>query len=312
MIKLDRIVKEYGAFRALDGLTLDIGRGELFGFVGPNGAGKTTTMKIMAGLLSFEEGELWIDGEKIDKPNGSWKRRIGYMPDFFGVYDNLKVMEYMEFYASIYGLDDPGIKSELMELLDHVGLSDKAGAYVDHLSRGMKQKLCLARTLIHDPDILILDEPASGMEPRARYELKEILRQLSVDGKTIVISSHILPDLSEMCSSIGIIEKGRMVVKGTVEQIMAQFSASNPLVMNFTCGQEAGMRILKEHPLTKNIASRGSSVSILFQGGENEEAELLTSLINGGARVSSYRREEGNLESLFLQLTEKGDKNAES
>ena len=310
MIKIERLVKYYGSFLALDGLSLRIDKGELFGFVGPNGAGKTTTMKIIAGLLPYESGELWIDGEAVVSGTGSWKEKIGYMPDFFGVYDNLKVMEYMEVYASVYGMEGRETTRYLYELLDHMGLSDKADAYVDHLSRGMKQRLCLARALIHDPPILILDEPASGMEPRARYELREILRQLSADGKTIIVSSHILPDLAEMCTSIGIIEKGKMVVKGTVEQIMSRFNASNPLVMQFTSGQETGMRILKENPLTQNIASRGNSVSVIFHGGAEEEADLLAQLISKGARVSSYRREEGNLEELFLRLTEGEDHNA--
>ena len=308
MVKLDQVTKYYGSFQALNGLNLQIDKGELFGFVGPNGAGKTTSMKIMAGLLACDGGTLWIDGEQVTPGSGSWREKIGYMPDFFGVYDNLKVMEYMEFYASIYGREND--RRYLYELLDRVGLAERGEVYVDHLSRGMKQRLCLARTLIHDPLILILDEPASGMEPRARYELKEILRQLSIDGKTILVSSHILPDLSEMCTSIGIIEKGKMVVKGTVEEILSTFSEANPLLMTFTGGQEEGMRILKEDPRTRNIASRGSNVSVLFNGGEEEEADLLAKLIAGGARISAYRRAEGSLEVLFLKLTDKGDENA--
>ena len=305
MLKIKDLNKSYGKFKALDNLNLEIEKGELFGFVGPNGAGKTTTMRIVSGLLSADSGEVQVDGIDALKNPQKIKEKIGYMPDFFGVYDNLKALEYMEFYASIYGITGREATKLCYELMELVNLSDKADSYVDGLSRGMKQRLCLARSLVHTPELLILDEPASGLDPRARFEMKEILRNLSSMGKTIIISSHILPELAEMCSSIGIIEHGSMVVKGQVGEIMRKMTTSNPLVMEVVEGQEQAVRILKENPLVENISIRENSISMGFKGERKEEAELLASLIRGNVLISSFVREEGNLEALFMQLTEK-------
>lgn len=305
MLKIKDLNKSYGKFKALDNLNLEIEKGELFGFVGPNGAGKTTTMRIVSGLLSADSGEVQVDGMDALKNPQKIKEKIGYMPDFFGVYDNLKALEYMEFYASIYGITGREAMKLCYELMELVNLADKADSYVDGLSRGMKQRLCLARSLVHNPELLILDEPASGLDPRARFEMKEILRNLSSMGKTIIISSHILPELAEMCSSIGIIEHGSMVVKGQVGEIMRKMTTSNPLVMEIVEGQEQAVRILKENPLVENISIRENSISMGFKGEQKEEAELLASLIRGNVLVASFVREEGNLEALFMQLTEK-------
>ena len=312
MLKIKDLNKSYGKFKALDNLNLEIEKGELFGFVGPNGAGKTTTMRIVSGLLSADLGEVQVDGIDALKNPQKIKEKIGYMPDFFGVYDNLKALEYMEFYASIYGITGREATKLCYELMELVNLSDKADSYVDGLSRGMKQRLCLARSLVHNPELLILDEPASGLDPRARFEMKEILRNLSSMGKTIIISSHILPELAEMCSSIGIIEHGSMVVKGQVGEIMRKMTTSNPLVMEVVEGQEQAVRILKENPLVENISIRENSISMGFKGERKEEAELLASLIRGNVLVSSFVREEGNLEALFMQLTEKNEEGEEA
>ena len=312
MLKIKELNKSYGKFKALDNLNLEIEKGELFGFVGPNGAGKTTTMRIVSGLLSADSGEVQVDGIDALKNPQKIKEKIGYMPDFFGVYDNLKALEYMEFYASIYGITGREATKLCYELMELVNLSDKADSYVDGLSRGMKQRLCLARSLVHNPELLILDEPASGLDPRARFEMKEILRNLSSMGKTIIISSHILPELAEMCSSIGIIEHGSMVIKGQVGEIMRKMTTSNPLVMEVVEGQEQAVRILKENPLVENISIRENSISMGFKGERKEEAELLASLIRGNVLISSFVREEGNLEALFMQLTEKNEEGEEA
>ena len=197
MLKIRNLTKRYGRYTALDSLNLQIDRGEIFGFVGPNGAGKTTTMKIMAGLLKADAGEIYIDDIKLFEDYNRLKEVIGYMPDFFGVYDNLQVMEYLEFYASAYGMETRQARRLGGHLLEMVHLEGKEECYVDELSRGMKQRLCLARALIHDPQFLILDEPASGLDPRSRFEFKEILKELRDNGKTIIISSHILMELAE-------------------------------------------------------------------------------------------------------------------
>ncbi|KSV58430.1 ABC transporter ATP-binding protein [Acetivibrio ethanolgignens] len=307
MLEIRDLYKRYGKFTALDGLNLEIGKGELFGFVGPNGAGKTTTMRIMAGLLKADSGSVRINGVDAVTQPAKIKEKIGYMPDFFGVYDNLKAMEYMEFYASIYGIEGLEARELCRDLMKLVNLEDKEDAYVDGLSRGMKQRLCLARSLVHNPELLILDEPASGLDPRARFEMKEILKNLSSMGKTIIISSHILPELAEMCTSIGIIEHGKMVVKGTVDDIMSRMSASNPLLIRFASGKQEAIQLLKENPAVKSIAIQEDSVAVGFGGGQEEEAHLLAQLVTAGIGICHFGREEGNLESLFMQLTKEDE-----
>ena len=304
MISIQNLYKHYGKFVALDHLNLEIGKGEFFGFVGPNGAGKTTTMRIISGLLRADGGSVTVDGVDAIHDNGKIKEKIGYMPDFFGVYDNLKAIEYMEFYASIYGILGQEARKLCLELMELVNLKDKADAYVDGLSRGMKQRLCLARSLVHNPKVLILDEPASGLDPRARFEMKGILRNLNDMGKTIIISSHILPELAEMCDTIGIIEHGKMLQKGTVEEIMSEINTTNPLVIKLIDGKETAVRILKENPLVDNLSINENNLSVKFNGEASDESELLTQMVTNGVRVISFAREEGNLESVFMQITE--------
>lgn len=306
MLKIRELRKNYGSFAALDGLNLEIKKGELFGFVGPNGAGKTTTMRIIAGLLRADSGEVFVSDVDARKEINRLKEKIGYMPDFFGVYDNLKVIEYMEFYSSIYGITGSEARKLCLELIELVNLSDKWDNYVDELSRGMKQRLCLARSLVHNPELLILDEPASGLDPRARFEMKEILKNLCDMGKTIIISSHILPELAEMCSTIGIIESGRMVANDTVDNILAAMNQTNPLVIQFIEKQEEGIRLLKENPLIENISINNNMVTIVFQGDEYMEADLLSALIGNGVRVSAFYRKQSDLESVFMQITDNG------
>ena len=303
MIEIKKLYKHYGDFVALNNLDLSIEKGELFGFVGPNGAGKTTTMRILSGLLKADGGEVYIGEVNAIEDNQALKKKIGYMPDFFGVYDNLKAIEYMEFYASIYGIVGKKAKKLCMELMELVNLSDKAEFYVDSLSRGMKQRLCLARSLVHNPDLLILDEPASGLDPRARFEMKGILKNLNDMGKTIIISSHILSELAEMCTTIGIIEKGSMVTKGTVDEIMSRLVVSNPIKIQIIENKEEAVKIFKEEPLVKNISIDGDYISLGFTGEQEDEAELLAKLIRNNIKVVSFVRESGNLEEVFMMVT---------
>jgi ABC-2 type transport system ATP-binding protein len=313
MVQIDRLCKSYGSFRALDELNLSIEKGELFGFVGPNGAGKTTTMRIISGLLRADSGTVMVGGIDARRDTRHLKEKIGYMPDFFGVYDNLKALEYMEFFASIYGIEGREARKLCLELMDLVNLGDKADSYVDGLSRGMKQRLCLARSLVHNPELLILDEPASGLDPRARFEMKGILRNLSEMGKTIIVSSHILPELAEMCTTIGIIEHGKMMVSGTVNSIMAGVNRQNPLIIRVVGELDTAVRLLKESPMVENLSMSEQELYVSLQKNtleenplqeEEKEAALLTTLIQGGVRISSYTREKGNLESVFMQITE--------
>lgn len=312
MLEIKQLCKYYGDFLAVNHLDLSIENGEIFGFVGPNGAGKTTTMKIISGLLKASSGEVFIDGTNALKDAKQLKQKIGYMPDFFGVYDNLKAIEYMEFYASMYGIVGKKAKQISKELMALVNLSDKENSYVDGLSRGMKQRLCLARSMVHNPDLLILDEPASGLDPRARFEMKEILKNLKDMGKTIMISSHILPELAEICTTIGIMEQGQLLLHGSVEDILEQAKGRNSLKIQLYSGQSKALRVLKENPKVESISILDSCLKLKFRGTEEEEARLLRSILEAGAEVSGFSRERGNLEELFMEMTEKGeDENAD-
>ncbi len=304
MLKIRNLTKRYGRHTALDSLDLQIDRGEIFGFVGPNGAGKTTTMKIMAGLLKADAGEIYIDDIKLFEDYNRLKEVIGYMPDFFGVYDNLQVMEYLEFYASAYGMETRQARRLGGHLLEMVHLEGKEECYVDELSRGMKQRLCLARALIHDPQFLILDEPASGLDPRSRFEFKEILKELRDNGKTIIISSHILMELAEMCTSIGIIERGKMILQGSIEDILETVDTSNPLIIRVYAQVDTAVLLLKREEKIESLTIRGNSIFASFSGNREEEARLLKTLIDNGVLVQSFSREQGSLESLFLKITE--------
>jgi ABC-2 type transport system ATP-binding protein len=307
MLEIKDLTKYYGKFTALNNLNLHINKGEIFGFVGPNGAGKTTAMKIITGLLSQDSGKVYVDGYEVKTNSKEIKKKIGYMPDFFGVYDNLKAIEYMEFFASIYGILGKEAREISLRLIDLVNLSDHTDSYVDSLSRGMKQRLCLARSLIHNPELLILDEPASGLDPRARFEMKEIIKKLHEQGKTILISSHILPELAQMCTNIGIIEQGKMAVTGTVDEILAAKGSLGPLVMRINENLEKAVEVLKKDPKAKNIAILDNSISAIYLGNEKEQANLLSLIIEEGAKVCCFGRESNSLESLFLQITDQED-----
>ncbi|HOE56440.1 MAG TPA: ABC transporter ATP-binding protein [Bacillota bacterium] len=306
MLSIKGLNKKYGRFQAVSDLNLEIAEGEIFGFVGPNGAGKTTTMKIMCGLLKATSGEISLDGVDVIKHSKEIKEKIGYMPDFFGVYDDLKVSEYLEFYASIYNINGPDRKKITDDLLELVDLSGKRETYVDSLSRGMKQRLCLARSLVHNPRLLVLDEPASGMDPRARIEMKEILRNLKDMGKTIIISSHILPELSELCTGIGIIDKGRMVASGSVDEIMQRVYSKKVIKLKVRDRLDDAVLILKEYPFIEKLVSDDNNIKASFDGGDEEMSRVLSALVNGGIPVVSFAQLNGNLEDVFMKVT-KGD-----
>ena len=283
---------------------MDIGDGALYGFVGPNGAGKTTTIKIMTGLLEADEGQVLINGVNVTGGLSQLKLKIGYVPDFFGVYDNLKVSEYMEFFASCYGIYGLKARTRYMTLLEQVGLDDKVNFYVDGLSRGMKQRLCLARALIHDPALLVMDEPTSGLDPRTRFEFKEILKELREQGKTILISSHVLSELSELCTDIGIIDQGKMVLSGSMEAILRRVNTSNPLIISILGNKEKALTILKSQPCVQTISVKEGDIMVQFVGDEEDEAVLLQQLVDAEVMVHGFTREPGSLESLFMQITD--------
>ena len=303
MLYINDLTKNYGSFTAVNHLSLHIPEGDLFGFVGPNGAGKTTTIRIVCGLLKASGGTVHIGGTACNVGSKEMKRMIGYVPDFFGVYDNLKVREYMDMYGSMYGMYSRDIAKLTDDLLELVNLSDKKEVYVDTLSRGMKQRLCVARALLHNPRLLILDEPNSGLDPRARVEMKEVLKNLHSMGKTIVISSHILSELSEMCNSIGIMNHGQLVTAGRIEDILQQIAGGTRIHIHIISEMEPAVRMLKEQAEVTVESVRENELIITHRGTEEEICALIGRLISNQVILTGFHREEGNLESLFMQLT---------
>lgn len=304
MLVIEDLVKRYGRFVAVDHLSMTVERGHVFGFVGPNGAGKTTTMRIAATLLVPTSGSVRVAGFDVLEEPIKVRRNIGYMPDFFGVYDNLKAMEYLDFYGASYGIPYKERQKTAEGLLNLVGLANKRDTYVDSLSRGMKQRLCLARSLMHDPELLILDEPASGMDPRARVELKNILKELKNMGKTILISSHILSELSEMCDSIGIIEHGRLVVSGDVRNIMETVSGRLTLRIKLLDDMDRAINILKEQPLVSDIFQEDDMLEIGYKGKDEDLWPLLKTLVVNDVPIISFSKTDGNLEKVFMEVTQ--------
>ena len=301
MIEIRNLCKSFGRNEVLKNFSLIIPDNSIYGFVGPNGAGKTTTFRIMAGLLKADSGDILLDNENINL--GKIRERISYMPDFFGVYDRLKVSEYMEFFASINQVDKRDIHNCTMQLLELVGLQGKEEVYVDSLSRGMKQKLCLARCLINDPDVLILDEPASGLDPGARIEFRSILKKLHSRNCTIIISSHILSELSQICSDICIINDGQNVISGTVSDIEYRMNINLKLKIKVLKNMDKAIRIIGEDSLTENLSYNGDEIYVNYSGSAEDEATLLRKLISNDVEVISFYNERGNLEDVFVEIT---------
>lgn len=306
MIETQHLTKHYGKLPALTDLTLNIGKGKVFGFIGPNGAGKSTTMLILSTLLEPTSGQAMVAGYDVMKEPKEVRQALGYMPDFFGVYDNLKATEYLEFYAAAYHIPPEKRKSLIADLLELVNLSGKADAYVDSLSRGMKQRLGLARCLVHSPEVLILDEPASGLDPRARIEMREILRELRNMGKTILISSHILPELSELCDEIGVIEKGRLIACGAVEDVSVATRGISVMQVKVLEKHEEALALLASSPYVRRLDDKASHFRFQFTGTEADKAVLLQTLMAAGIPVVHFGESKENLEDVFLAITEGG------
>lgn len=304
MLQIEHLYKNYGKFQAVNNLTLHIPQGDLFGFVGPNGAGKTTTIRMVCGLMLPSAGSITINGVDALTHQKEIKKQIGYVPDFFGVYDNLKVKEYMDFYGSMYRMNSKEIERISDDLLELVNLSDKKEVFVDTLSRGMKQRLCVARALIHNPALLVLDEPNSGLDPRARVEMKELLLNLKSMGKTIVISSHILSELSEMCNSIGIMNHGNLVAAGRIEDVMEGVFGSNQLIITLDDGRETAVRIANEYAGVKVNSVGEHEIKLSHTMTKQEIAKMIGIMIENDVVVTGFHKQEGNLETLFMRVTD--------
>ena len=302
MIKTTALTKRYGRLTALDTLNLEVSPGALFGFIGPNGAGKTTTLRLLAGLLEPSAGQITLNGQDISQDLNAARWLAGYMPDFFGVYEDMKVWEYLDFFARCYRLTSTRRRHVVDELLELVDLGDRRDAWVESLSRGMRQRLCLAHALVHDPQILLLDEPASGLDPRARVEMRALLKELSNMGKTIIISSHILTELAEMCNQIGIIEQGRLVYSGPADKIN-QHQAERQVHLRTLSSAEAVEAALKTSPNLTDFQPTDTGWLISVAGQDQELAHLLNHLIARQIAVIRFAETEDDLESVFMQLT---------
>jgi ABC-2 type transport system ATP-binding protein len=304
MVEIRNLRKEYKDLVAVKGLNLTLEAGDIFGFIGPNGAGKTTTIKMLATLLLPTSGQAFVDGVDVAAHPEEVRSRIGYMPDAFGVYDDFKVWEYLDFFCAAYRIprsDRPGLIDMVLELTT---LTEKKDAYVEELSRGMKQRLCLAKTLVHDPKVLLLDEPASGLDPRARIEIKELLKELKAMGKTIIVSSHILPELADFCTSVGIIERGELIVAGPIEAIMQEVLGGRVLEIRVPENdRENAMETLRGVEHVRAVKLVGETIRVDYLGTLDDQSEVLLALIHAGARVQSFAEQDTDLEDIFLRVT---------
>jgi ABC-2 type transport system ATP-binding protein len=303
MIETKNLTKNYGTLTAVDDLNLTIKEGDIFGFIGPNGAGKTTTMRILVTLLEPFGGSAFIDGLDVRKDGKKVRRIVGYMPDFMGVYDDLKVFEYLEFFAAAFGIERKKRKSIVEGVLELTDLESKKSATVDSLSRGMQQRLGLARVLIHDPKVLILDEPASGLDPRARIEIRELLRELKRMGKTIMISSHILSELEEICDNVGIIEHGRLVFSGTLEEIRPRLGIESKVRVRVAEHQDKAIELLSALPQVRHVQTIGNEIAVTFHEGQHANGIIARTLVQADLDIISIQPERLKLDDAFLQLT---------
>ncbi len=304
MLEVKGLKKQYGSLFAVKGISFDLQPGEIFGFIGSNGAGKTTTIKMIATLLEPSAGTAILNGVDLLKDPMGIRRQIGYMPDFFGLYDDVKVWEYLDFFCSIYAVPPSKAATTIGEVLELTNLSVKRDSFVSSLSRGMQQRLCLARCLVHDPMLLLLDEPASGLDPRARAELKDLIAELGRMGKIVLVSSHILPELADFCTTVGIIEKGEMLAFGPVRDVVKGIDQSHFIAVRLIDDAAGASMFLQGQPGVVSTNLLGSSTfKVEFIGGPELQAGLLQMLLQQGHRVLEFREEGADLEDVFMKIT---------
>tara|TARA_B100001123_G_scaffold450695_1_gene623014 strand:+ start:6760 stop:7737 length:978 start_codon:yes stop_codon:yes gene_type:complete len=303
MIELIDFGKDYGDFTAVERLNLKIEAGEMFGFIGPNGAGKSTTIRFLTTLLKASRGEGIVNGCSVTQDPVGVRRSVGYMPDNFGVYDGMKVWEFLDFFAVAYRIGRMQRKQVIKDVLELLDLEDKRDDFVNGLSRGMKQRLCLAKTLVHDPPVLILDEPASGLDPRARVEVKALLKELRRMGKTILISSHILTELADCCTSIGIIERGQLLMSGPIEEVYRRIRGNRVVEVKFTDKMDVGLSVIRSSPSLRDCQIDEQSAVIELETDDLGVAALLNQLHQEGVGIRSFAEKEPTLEDVFMMVT---------
>ncbi|HZU99852.1 MAG TPA: ABC transporter ATP-binding protein [Planctomycetota bacterium] len=304
MIETRYLTKVYRDLTALDKLSLTVDKGDIYGFIGPNGAGKTTTMKILATLLRPTSGQAYVCGFSVNGQAKHIRRKIGYVPDFFGVYEDMTVTEYLEFFASLYGINGKDRQRVISDVLDLTDLRYKEKAQVDSLSRGMQQRLGLARVLLHDPEVLLLDEPASGLDPRARVEIRELLKELRSMGKTILISSHILSELAELCNKVAIIERGQLIFSGPVEDILRRVRRAGIVQIKLREGNDRALPIISEHSMVAKVQTiDGGIIEVELKPEAPDYTFLPALLVEKGFKILVVREEQVNLEDAFMKIT---------
>ena len=303
MIDINGLTKNYRSFCALSDLNLHVDEGDAFGFIGPNGAGKTTTIRILATLLKPTSGSATLAGYDVQRKPQEVKRVMGYMPDFFGVYDGMRVHEYLDFFGAAFGIRVRERKQVIADVLELTDLTDKADEFVSALSRGVKQRLCLEKTLVHDPKVLLLDEPASGLDPRARVEFRALLKELRNMGKTIFISSHILTELADVCNKIAIIEQGKLIAAGDVDEILHTARQSRVIEIEVIEGAEALDVFLQAHPKLDKVTRIGNEFHIEAELNATELCDLHESVMATDSKVLWFRERQVDLEEAFMRLT---------
>lgn len=303
IIQTINLTKRYGKLVALNGLHLNIEEGECFGYIGPNGAGKTTTIRILATLLQPTWGEARVCGHTVGYESRLIRPLIGYVPDFFGAYEDMVVQEYLEFFAAAYNIHGDQRKRIVGDVLELTDLSYKRDALVDSLSRGMKQRLSVARVLLHDPRVLFLDEPASGLDPRARIEMRELLKELRRMGKTIIISSHILHELAELCTTVGIIERGELLFHGSIEEIVRRTKVGARVEVRVPSGQEQAAKILQRLDPVQQVEADDGRLLVSLKGEMNDFSFIARALIEAQIPIREIREEQVNLETAFMRFT---------
>jgi ABC-2 type transport system ATP-binding protein len=304
MIQLSFLRRYFGTTRAVDGISFEVHRGEVFGYIGPNGAGKTTSMRILATLDMPNSGDVYVDGFSVVNDPDRVRRRLGYMPDYFNAYPNVNVREYLDFFARAYGMRGQTRQAAIDRTMAFTKLDGLANKPTTGLSKGMKQRLCLGRAMIHDPPVLVLDEPAAGLDPRARIQFREMIRDLAAQGKAILISSHILTELGEMCDKVGIIELGKLLAVGTVDQIRRQQPGKNTVQVR-VLGDPAPLAAwLAARPDVDEVRTEEDAVFYVHDRDREAEADMLREIINAGFRVVSFASQERSLEEVFMQVTE--------
>ncbi len=303
MIDIEGLVMDFGANRALDGISFTVEAGDIFGFIGPNGAGKTTTMRILATLLHPTAGRARVGGHCVVNAPEKVRALTGTMPDTYGVYDGLSVWEYLDFFGAAHGLRLPGRNRAVSDVMALTDLGAFADRPVSALSRGMQQRLCVAKTLVHDPAVLILDEPAANLDPRARIEFRALLKELKTLGKTILISSHILTELSDVCTRIGIIEAGRMVATGTRAEILERIAGAPQVVVEVRDRAAEAARLALELPFVREATAGGDRIRVDCEGPDPNVPALVRTLAEAGVPIQGVRMESADLEHLFLEIT---------